>query len=298
MFIGGNGSGNNTDICFFANTQGSSAGTVFDQQSWKFRISNSSAGNTDITQNYNLRYLQRGYFKNDTNQQNANNFPLAAGSGIGGYSWGYQEAFSTSNGSWVHPYPNLVLGYHTGTRFGSLQNYGGCRFYGDHPNFNTSIILSVGNGGGGVHVTNTFTAGSNKGFRIAHPHPSKKYTHDLVHNAIEAPQMDLIYRGKIDLVDGSATVNIDTKSNMTDGTFVLLNRDVQCFTSNETGWTAVKGSVSGNILTITAQDNSCTDTISWMVVGERQDDKIKSSELTTADGDLIVEPLTIEETHM
>ena len=85
---------------------------------------------------------------------------------------------------------------------------------------------------------------------------------------------------------------------MTDGTFVLLNRDIQCFTSNETGWTAVKGSVSGNILTITAENNSCTDTISWMVVGERQDDKIKSSELTTADGDLIVEPLTIEETHM
>ena len=110
--------------------------------------------------------------------------------------------------------------------------------------------------------------------------------------------MDLIYRGKVDLVAGSATVNIDTKSNMTEGTFVLLNRDIQCFTSNETGWTAVKGSVSGNILTITAQDNSCTDTISWMVVGERQDDKIKSSELTTADGDLIVEPLTIEETHM
>ena len=110
--------------------------------------------------------------------------------------------------------------------------------------------------------------------------------------------MDLIYRGKIDLVNGSATVNIDIKAGMTDGTFVLLNRDIQCFTSNETGWTAVKGSVSGNILTITAQDNSCTDTISWMVVGERQDDKIKSSELTTADGDLIVEPLTIEETHM
>ena len=58
---------------------------------------------------------------------------------------------------------------------------------------------------------------------------------------------------------------------MTDGTFVNLNRDVQCFTSNETGWTAVKGSVTGNLLTIIAQDNTCTDTISWMVVGERWD---------------------------
>ena len=85
---------------------------------------------------------------------------------------------------------------------------------------------------------------------------------------------------------------------MTNGTFVLLNRDVQCFTSNETGWTAVKGSVTGNILTITAQDNTCTDTISWMVVGERQDDKIKSVEITDENGKLIMEPLTIEATHM
>ena len=77
---------------------------------------------------------------------------------------------------------------------------------------------------------------------------------------------------------------------MTAGTFVALNRDIQCFTTNETGWTNVKGSVSGNILTITAQDNSCTDTISWMVVGERQDDCIKSSDLTNANGKLIMEP--------
>ena len=47
--------------------------------------------------------------------------------------------------------------------------------------------------------------------------------------------------------------------------------NIQCFTSNETGWTAVKGSVSGSDLTIQAKTASCTDTISWMVVGERED---------------------------
>ena len=132
-----------------------------------------------------------------------------------------------------------------------------------------------------------------KSFRITHPHPSKKDTHDLIHSSIEGPQCDNIYRGKVDLVGGTATVNIDTVSNMTDGTFVLLNRDIQCFTSNETGWTNVKGSVTGNLLTIIAQENSCTDTISWMVVGERQDDDIKSEdvETTDADGKLIVELL-------
>ncbi len=66
------------------------------------------------------------------------------------------------------------------------------------------------------------------------------------------------------------------------------------FTTNETGWTAIKGSVSGNVLTITAQDNSCTDTISWLVIGERQDDEIKASSLTDDDGNLVVEKLKSE----
>ena len=140
-----------------------------------------------------------------------------------------------------------------------------------------------------VTVYGALTKGSGS-FRIPHPLPALKDTKDLVHSFIEGPQCDNLYRGKVDLVGGTATVNLDTKSDMTTGTFVALNRDVQCFTTNETGWTAVKGSVSGNILTITAQDNTCTDTISWMVVGERQDDNIKSSMLTDATGKLIMEP--------
>ena len=142
---------------------------------------------------------------------------------------------------------------------------------------------------GGVTITGTLSK-SGGSFKIPHPVAGLSTTKHLVHSFLEGPQMDLIYRGKIDLVDGTATVNIDTKAGMTEGTFVLLNRDIQCFTSNETGWTAVKGSVSGNILTITAQDNTCTDTISWMVVGERQDDTIKALNMTDADGNLIVEP--------
>ena len=110
-----------------------------------------------------------------------------------------------------------------------------------------------------------------KNFRIPHPLVGLTTTTDLIHSAIEGPQADNLYRGRATLVAGISTVNIDTTNNMTEGTFVNLNRDVQCFTSNETGWTAVKGSVTGNLLTIVAQDNTCTDTISWMVVGERWD---------------------------
>ena len=140
-----------------------------------------------------------------------------------------------------------------------------------------------------VTVYGSLTKGGGS-FRIPHPLPALNATKDLAHSFIEGPQCDNIYRGKVDLVGGTATINIDTKAGMTDGTFAVLNRDVQCFTSNETGWTPVKGHVSGNTITITAQDNTCIDTISWMVIGERQDPTVKELDITDADGHLVVEP--------
>ena len=112
-----------------------------------------------------------------------------------------------------------------------------------------------------------------------------------MHSFIEGPQADNIYRGKIELVDGFATVNIDENCGMTEGTFTALNREVQCFTTNESGWTQIKGSVDGNILTIEAQDNTCTDTISWMVIGERKDKHMYDTEWTDENGKVIVEPV-------
>ena len=153
-------------------------------------------------------------------------------------------------------------------------------------------LKNLGSGSGSTNMNLGVQGAVSKGsgsFRIPHPLPALKDTKELLHSFIEGPQCDNIYRGKVTLSSGTATVNIDTVSNMTDGTFVALNRDIQCFTSNETGWDAVKGSVSGNILTITSQNNSSTDTISWMVVGERQDPTIKESVLTDDDGNLIVE---------
>ena len=143
--------------------------------------------------------------------------------------------------------------------------------------------------GGNVAITGALSKGSGS-FKIDHPLESKKDTHHLVHSFIEGPQADLIYRGKVVLSSGTATVNIDTAAGMTSGTFEALCADVQCFTSNETGWTAIKGSVSGATLTIQAQDNSCTDTISWLVVGERKDPHMFATEWTDDNGKVIVEP--------
>lgn len=161
-------------------------------------------------------------------------------------------------------------------------------------NSSGNVKFQVSGSAGNVTISGSLSKGSGS-FRIDHPLASKSATHDLVHSFVEAPQADNIYRGKVDLVAGQATVNIDTVAGMTDGTFVALNREIQCFTSNETGWTAVRGSVSGNTLTISAQDNTCTDTISWLVIGERKDQHMYDTEWTDDDGKIIVEPLKVTE---
>ena len=52
----------------------------------------------------------------------------------------YQEA-----GAWSHPYPDLIIGYHTGIKMGGHTSYGGVRFYNNNPT-SGSIIASIGDG--------------------------------------------------------------------------------------------------------------------------------------------------------
>ena len=130
-------------------------------------------------------------------------------------------------------------------------------------------------------------------FRIPHPHPSKTATHDLVHSFVESNRAGLVYDGEVDLVAGAATIDMDELVGMTSGTWVLLTRDPHVFTSNETGWSPVRGTVSGATLTIECQDNTSTDTVSYMVVAERQDAHMTSAdtEWTDDEGRPIIEPL-------
>ena len=117
----------------------------------------------------------------------------------------------------------------------------------------------------------------------------------LVHSFVESPQANNIYRGNVNLENGTAQVNLDEVSTMTEGTFILLNTDIQCFTSNESDWDAVKGSVSGNMLTISCQNTDSTATVSWLVIGERQDNIMKETNWTDENGKVIVEPEKPEE---
>jgi len=140
---------------------------------------------------------------------------------------------------------------------------------------------------GNVTISGSLSKGSGS-FKI--DHPIKPRTHDLVHSFVEGPQADNLYRGKVKLVEGRATVNLDEAARMTEGTFVSLNGNVQCFTTNEDGWTAVRGNADGNILTIEAQDAACTDTVSWLVIGERHDQHMVDAKWTDEAGRVIVEP--------
>jgi hypothetical protein len=155
-------------------------------------------------------------------------------------------------------------------------------------------VMSLVTTSGNFSVVGSLSKGSGS-FKIDHPLESKTDTHHLVHSFIEGPQADLIYRGKVDLVAGSATANIDTVAGMTEGTFVALNREVQCFTTNESNWDAVKGSVSGNILTIESENSESTATISWLVIGERKDQHMYDTDWTDDDGKVMVEPLKTDE---
>lgn len=181
----------------------------------------------------------------------------------------------------AHSFKNdATFGYkHVGD--GSNSNYA---FIGGHSNDDALKVFMSGL----VDVPGTFTAGT-KTFRIPHPLPSLAESHLLTHASIEGPKADLIYRGSVTLVDGGAEVNLDSASEMTEGTWVILCRDEQVFTSNETGWSSVRGSVTGNILTIECENATSTDTISWMVVAERHDPNIYDSPLTDEDGHITVE---------
>jgi hypothetical protein len=151
--------------------------------------------------------------------------------------------------------------------------------------------------GAGVYFTAVVCSGAmSKGsgsFRIPHPLPDKYDTHDLVHSFVEGPRADLIYRGSVALSGGSASVDLDEEVGLTDGTWELLCRDPQVFLQNEDGWSALKGSVSGSTLIVNCENTNSTDTISWMVVAERQDDHMKdpSIDWTDDDGRPILEPL-------
>ncbi|MCG3772835.1 MAG: hypothetical protein JW384_04057 [Nitrosomonadaceae bacterium] len=89
-------------------------------------------------------------------------------SGVGGNSnavfGGDHYQMGQASGAWTYPYPDLIIGYHTGIRIGGYWNYGGTRFYNNSPTSNGGAeaeIFSVGNGDNHVRVANNLYVSTN-----------------------------------------------------------------------------------------------------------------------------------------
>lgn len=129
-------------------------------------------------------------------------------------------------------------------------------------------------------------------FKIKHPIKDSNY---LVHSFVEAPKADLIYSGMVQLDNGIATINIDDEAGMSEGTFEALCRNARRFCTNESGFSPIYSTLSGNVLTITAEDETSTDEVFWQVIGERKDEHMINTSWTDEEGRVIVEPLREDE---
>ena len=201
--------------------------------------------------------------------------PAGAYTGITSLGWTAPiQVQETDTGTTSYRYMPMISqtsvstsGYRQHTVFGSARGSAWGEAFiavGGHDGYPTNGFF--------FNYQGTFTAPGTKNFRIPHPVAELSETHDLVHAAVEGPQADLLYRGVVALSGGVATVDLDEAARMTPGTFELLCKNAQCFTTNEADWDAVRGSVSGATLTIECQNSGSSALVGWMVIAERNDD--------------------------
>jgi len=145
-------------------------------------------------------------------------------------------------------------------------------------------------GDGAVIVAGSLSKGSGT-FTIDHPLEHLSRTHNLVHSFVEGPRADLIYRGEVRLVSGIATIVMDETVGLTTGTWELLCREPDVFVTNNEDWTPVKAEItSTGVLTIQAQDDTCTAKVNWLVIAERHDKHMYDTGWTDENGKPILEP--------
>jgi hypothetical protein len=222
-----------------------------------------ASGSLFSTTGYNVSYLNgKWYAVGD----DFSNIIKSSTDGINWTNVGSGTIIGDGNGVAIGPTISPMVGINTTTPAYTLDVNGNGRFVG---------ALTKGSGA----------------FEIAHPVvPNTK----LVHSFIEGPRCDLIYRGRKQLVDGVATIDIEKESTgngseMSPGTFVALCINPQIYLQNNASFDRVVGSITDNILTVRCENTASTDNIDWMVIAERHDPFIKTWDRTDADGLLVLE---------
>ena len=210
-------------------------------------------------------------------------------------NWFYvylEERFECSvyNGIPVEDFPSVTMYDYGGTikvQFGRVDNgfsqlspaglqvYTGVRTYmnasvSGAPGENFFEVKGRSQFLSGLSVNGTFSAGS-KQFQITHPLNKNKW---LYHTSIEGPQADLIYRGKLNLINGEGSSSIDISSRLTNGTFNSLTRNPQLFLQNNDSFDRIKGKIeNGNVYVVSENQNSSAS-VDWTVIAERCDNEI------------------------
>jgi hypothetical protein len=217
--------------------------------------------------------------------------------GIGATNPAY--SFQTSGNSYL---TNTYVG---GARIVTNRNSGGRILFSGSQD---SKWIGRGNNASDIHFTRSdnnnmlvvYYGGISKAggtFDIKHP-LSKIGTRDrLRHSFIEGPRADNIYRGVVELVSGNATINMCTDSvespdcAMRPGTFTALNKNHQFFLQNVSDFDRVKGHLDGETLNIESENPASNSFVSWMVVGERQDEHMRdlACDMTNDNGSVLTE---------
>jgi len=237
---------------------------------------NASASGENVCIGY-----EAGYGVNDTGRNTFIGYQ--AGRGVSSDRFNhYCTAIGYQAGTYATGYGNILLGYQAGFNNLGNRNYkleissaGNKLITGDMYNSWATIH-------GDCHIDGALSKNSGT-FKIDHPTKEDK---TLYHGFVEAPRYDLIYRGVVHLKNGSAEINIDKESNMSEGTFdALCQNTVVHSLNNLDGFNRVRSlEIRDGKFIILCEDKQSEDRIAWLVVGERKDKHIKGINLTNDEG--------------
>ena len=122
---------------------------------------------------------------------------------------------------------------------------------------------------GNIIAQGSVYAGGFKPFRIQHPKDPSKW---LLHASMESPNIELIYRGKTTLVNGNASVNLNTYYGLIPQTLDAMLTNLTVIVYNNAGWTKVRcASVNSSVAFDIESETPCNDTVEWIAIGTRCD---------------------------